>query len=167
MSRPKSELPFSQPTTTTISARIRAHRKARSLTLSDIERLSNGSIKAVVMGSYERGMRAISLVRAIELADLFEMPISELLGDPTRPNYAELPFQRFDLRQVGRLTDSVQDQKVMQLHNYLAAIAQRRGDWNGEILTLRATDLDTLTLLMEMGRSQLFNWLSEWKITLQ
>ena len=119
------------------------------------------------MGSYERGMRAISLVRAIELADLFEMPISELLGDPTRPSYAELPFQRFDLRQVGRLTDSLQDQKVIQLHNYLAAIAQRRGDWNGEILTLRATDLDTLTLLMEMGQNQLLNWLSEWKITLR
>lgn len=161
------QIAFNQPTPESVAKRLRQIRKSRGWTLHDIERRSNGSIKAVVMGSYERGMRAISLVRAIELADLFEMPISELLGDPTRPSYAELPFQRFDLRQVGRLTDSLQDQKVIQLHNYLAAIAQRRGDWNGEILTLRATDLDTLTLLMEMGQNQLLNWLSEWKITLR
>jgi len=119
------------------------------------------------MGSYERGARAISLVRAIELADLFEIPISELLGDPSQPSYSELPFQRFDLRQLERVNHSLQDQKIAQLHKFLAAIAQRRGDWNGEIITLRGTDLDTLTLLMEMGQSQLLSWLTEWKLTLR
>lgn len=161
------QIGFNQPTPESVAKRLRQIRKSRRWTLHDVERRSNGSIKAVVMGSYERGMRAISLVRAIELANLFDMPISELLGDPPQPSFAKLPFQRFDLRQVGRLNDSLQDQRLRQLHNYLAAIAQRRGDWNGEIITLRATDLDTLTLLMEMGQSQLLNWLTEWKITLQ
>jgi hypothetical protein len=41
------------------------------------------------------------------------------------------------------------------------AIAQRRGDWNGEILSLRSTDLDTLTLILEMSQSQLNQWLRE------
>jgi hypothetical protein len=53
------------------------------------------------------------------------------------------------------------------LHNFLIAIAQRRGDWNGEILTLRSTDLDILTLLLAMNRSQLGQWLTQWKITLR
>jgi len=48
----------------------------------------------------------------------------------------------------------------------LIAIAQRRGDWNGEILTLRNSDLDTLTLLLAMKREFLSQWLREWKITL-
>jgi transcriptional regulator with XRE-family HTH domain len=160
-------LGFTQPTSESVAQRLRQIRKSRGWTLHDVERRSNGSIKAVVMGSYERGMRALSLARVIELANLFEIPIAELLGDPTQPTYVELPFQRFDLRQVGRLASSLPDQKITQLHNFLSAIAQRRGDWNGEILTLRATDLDTLTLLMEMAQGQLLIWLAEWKITIR
>jgi hypothetical protein len=41
------------------------------------------------------------------------------------------------------------------------AIAQRRGDWNGEILSLRSTDLDTLTLILEMSQTQLTDWLRQ------
>jgi transcriptional regulator with XRE-family HTH domain len=159
-------LGFNQPTAQSVAKRLRHIRKSRGWTLHDVEARSNGSIKAVVMGSYERGMRSISLVRAIEIANLFEIPIAELLGDESKSRHSELPFQRFDLRQVSRLASSELDEKLCRLQNYLAAIAQRRGDWNGEILTLRTTDLDTLTLLMEMGQSQLLNWMTEWRITL-
>jgi transcriptional regulator with XRE-family HTH domain len=155
----RNSLGFTQPTSQSVAQRLRQIRKSRGWTLHDVERRSNGS--------YEREMRALSLARVIELANLFEMPIAELLGDPSQPTYVELPFQRFDLRQVGRLASSLPDQKITQLHNFLSAIAQRRGDWNGEILTLRATDLDTLTLLMEMAQGQLLIWLAETKITLR
>lgn len=149
MQNPTSSTAFTQPTTTTISARIRASRKARSLTLHDIERLSNGSIKAVVMGSYERGTRAISLSRTIEIANLFQIPVTELIQEPTN---IENEFDRpllFDLRKVAKQVTGSEECTLIKLDRYLKAIAARRRDWNGEVMTLRGADFDTLTLLFE------------------
>lgn len=157
--------PFSQPTPKSVALRLRALRKARGWTLHDIETKSHGSIKSVVMGSYERGSRAISLARCLELANLFTIPIAELLAPPEDQITKSLEIERFDLRQSAVL--AMKGGEFRSLHNFLIAIAQRRGDWNGEILTLRSTDLDILTLLLAMNRSQLGQWLTQWKITLR
>jgi transcriptional regulator with XRE-family HTH domain len=163
--------PFTQPTPKTVSARIRNLRKSRGLTLHDIEKLSQGSVKAVVMGSYERGTRAISLARCLELANLFAIPISELLSEPQALSQINQisrhgDSKRFDLRRTADLASTKGDREFIGLYKFLIAIAQRRGDWNGEILTLRSNDLDTLTLLLEMHQSDLQSWLRKWQITL-
>ena len=158
--------PFTQPTPKTVSLRLRTLRKSRGWTLQDIEIRSQGSIKAVVMGSYERGTRAISLARCLELANLFAIPISELLAEPDPQIFGNTASKRFDLRRSASLTESNTDRKFAYLHKFLLAIAQRRGDWNGEILTLRSSDLDTLTLLLGMKHIQLNLWLSQCRITL-
>ena len=160
----KNTAGFSQPTPETVALRLRALRKSRGWTLHDIETKSSGSIKAVVMGSYERGTRAISLARALELANLFAIPIADLLGGNDAPRDIRLSSQRFDQRRVAQLLVDSDDEALKKLHKFLVAIAQRRGDWNGEILTLRSTDLDTLTLLLEMTHSQLLQWLSQRQI---
>ena len=161
----KNTAGFSQPTPETVALRLRAIRKSRGWTLHDIETESSGSIKAVVMGSYERGTRAISLARALELANLFAIPIADLLGGTDSPRDIQLSSQRFDQRRVAQLLVDSDDEALKKLHKFLIAIAQRRGDWNGEILTLRSTDLDTLTLLLEMTHSQLSQWSSQRQIT--
>ena len=151
---------LTQPTTETVSKRLRAIRKSRGWTLHDIESRSDGSIKAVVMGSYERGTRAISLARALELANLFAIPISELLSEPDLRRNENPSFRRFDQRRIAKLLLEGDDERLGKVNNFLVAIAQRRGDWNGEILSLRSTDLDTLTLILEMSQAQLTEWLS-------
>ncbi len=113
------------------------------------------------MGSYERGTRAISLARALELANLFAIPISELLSQPTARGNQNLGFKRFDQRKIKKLLSESDDEALLKLNNFLVAIAQRRGDWNGEILSLRSADLDTLTLILELSQSQLSEWLNE------
>jgi len=152
---------FTQPTPESVAARLRTIRKSRGWTLHDIEDRSGGSIKAVVMGSYERGTRAISLARALELANLFAIPISDLLREPNLRNDENPNFKRFDQRRIGKLLSESEDERIEKLNNFLVAIAARRGDWNGEILSLRSTDLDTLTLILEMSHSQLTNWLRQ------
>ena len=152
---------FTQPTPETVSTRLRAIRKSRGWTLHDVEKKSDGSIKAVVMGSYERGTRAISLARALELANLFAIPIADLLSDPISDNAQNLGFRRFDQRRIAKLLSEKDDERLRKVNKFLVAIAQRRGDWNGEILTLRSTDLDILTLILEMNQIQLGEWLSE------
>ena len=113
------------------------------------------------MGSYERGARAISLARALELANLFAIPISELLSEPSLKNDETPRFRRFDQRRIANLLSEREEERMVKLNNFLIAIAQRRGDWNGEILSLRSTDLDTLTLILEMSQSQLTDWLRQ------
>ena len=157
----KNTSPFTQPTPESVAARLRTIRKSRGWTLHDIESRTAGSIKAVVMGSYERGTRAISLARALELANLFAIPISDLLNEPNLRNDESPRFRRFDQRRIGKLLSENEDERLVKLNNFLVAIAQRRGDWNGEILSLRNTDLDTLTLILEMSQNQLTNWLRQ------
>jgi transcriptional regulator with XRE-family HTH domain len=159
-----NSLPFNQPTTSSISARIRAHRKARSLTLNDIERLSNGSIKAVVMGSYERGSRAISLARTIEIATLFAIPLSDLIEERVIPfsNFSDPMF--FDLRKLKELSTKAEQRiypQICKINDLLTAICARRRDWNGEVLTLRSSDFDTLTLILAMPSSTVKAFVSE------
>jgi transcriptional regulator with XRE-family HTH domain len=152
---------LTQPTPQSVANRLRSIRKSRGWTLHDVEGKSGGSIKAVVMGSYERGTRAISLARALELANLFAIPIADLLSDPTSGRDENLGFRRFDQRRIAKLLSEKDDEALRKLNRFLIAIAQRRGDWNGEILTLRSTDLDTLTLILEMSHTRLAEWLKE------
>ena len=160
MSPSNSRQPFTQPTPSSVSARIRSHRKARQLTLHDIERISEGRIKAVVMGSYERGTRAISLARTIEIANLFGVPVSELITDiETSPSATNFDLV-FDLRKVNELGAQGEGSELRSLDRYLKAIATRRRDWNGEVLSLRRTDFETLTLLIgRSGDDLLRNWI--------
>ena len=63
-----------------VSARLRTIRLSKSLSLSDVESLSKGELKAVVLGSYERGARTLSVRRAIAIADLYQVSVTQLFG---------------------------------------------------------------------------------------
>ena len=162
MNPQNSDPAYTQPTPSTICARIRSQRKSRHLTLHDIERLSGGHIKAVVMGSYERGTRTISLARTIEIANLFGMPVSELISDnyiSTKEQSSELVF---DLRKIRSYEEKAGGGDIQSLHRYLKAVAIRRRDWNGEVLSLRNSDLDTLSLLIGKSTDELLRiWIDE------
>ena len=58
-----------------ISARLRSIRNARGWSLSDVESISDGKVKAVVLGSYERGTRSLSVRRALQIAEIYNVPI--------------------------------------------------------------------------------------------
>ncbi len=62
-----------------IGERLREARRSVGLSLAGVERESGGRFKAVVVGSYERGDRAISVARLLDLADLYRLPAVELL----------------------------------------------------------------------------------------
>jgi len=161
MDQTNNRAPFTQPTPSSVSARIRSQRKMRLLTLHDIERLSEGRIKAVVMGSYERGTRAISLARTIEIANLFGIPVNELIAESDPPTHLPKTELVFDLRKISKAREKGGDLDIHSLDRYLNAVAVRRRDWNGEVLSLRKSDLDTLTLLIgRAGDDLLRNWVA-------
>ena len=55
-----------------IAARLRNIRRTRKLTLSAIQEISHGDINAISLGSYERGDRALTVKKAIEIAQFYD-----------------------------------------------------------------------------------------------
>ena len=112
------------------------------------------------MGSYERGSRAISLARTIEIANLFAIPLSELIEEPTNAYSRSADLLIFDLRKLREISISKQGDEISKINAFVSAICARRRDWNGEVLTLRSADLDTLTLILSAPSFQVKELLS-------
>lgn len=150
---------FSQPTLESIAFRIRKLRKDRGWSLVDVEHKSRGKFKAVVLGSYERGDRALSVKRAIDLATLYSVPLHYLLAEPK----IELSERRkalvLDLRRVR--TGSGDDEKNRLLIQFISWISSQRNDWNGEVMSLREGDLALLGLLLFSTEKDVVVWLKE------
>jgi hypothetical protein len=117
-----------------------------------------------VIGSYERCDRALSLKKAINLAAFYQMPLDQLLGLENRES---APMNRkitLDLRRVReRSTTGNNFQFLATFTNLLCA---KRRDWNGEVLSLRDTDLTTLALLLTLDESATLEWLNSEKLIL-
>jgi transcriptional regulator with XRE-family HTH domain len=62
----------------TLGARLRAIRTQQGLSLHGVEEKSRGRWKAVVVGSYERGDRSVTVQKLAELAEFYGVPVSEL-----------------------------------------------------------------------------------------
>jgi transcriptional regulator with XRE-family HTH domain len=128
-----------------IARRLRELRIDRGFTLDGFEAHTNGKIKAVVLGSYERGTRAISLARLVELADLFEVPIQYFL-ETHQHEQSHLQRWIFDLRVLRRIENEIPELEALK--KYLNYIALMRTDWRGEVLTIRKVDSDILSIIL-------------------
>jgi transcriptional regulator with XRE-family HTH domain len=153
-----------------VSARLRAIRISRSLSLSDVERLSKGSLKAVVLGSYERGARTLSIKRAITIAALYDVPLSQLFTEELPVEVISAERTVIDLRAVNKRAHDATHQSY---ENYLllARLAQRvvrsRQDWNGEVLSIRQSDMETISVLFDQPISRVLQWMESEKVLLK
>jgi len=129
-----------------IAARLRSIRLSRNLTLSDIEIKSHKKLRAVALGSYERGDRTLSVKKAAQLSDFYEVPLSYLLTGLS-PTQATTHTITLDLRRVRELSALANNQTLTQkiLFSFTFGIIKERQDFNGEILSLRKSDIDFLT----------------------
>src|SRR3974377_274965 len=75
----------------TLGARLRAIRTQQGLSLHGVEEKSRGRWKAVVVGSYERGDRSVTVQKLAELADFYGVPVSELLPGDAAPGAMAAP----------------------------------------------------------------------------
>jgi transcriptional regulator with XRE-family HTH domain len=135
--------------------RLREIRKSKGWSLQDVEHHSNGKWKAVVIGSYERADRAISLKKAISLMQFYQVPITELFPEITTQVTA-----RSVSVNLNKLAES-SETKSQILQRFTKSISNRRKDWNGQILTIRANDLQFLALQIEKSEADTLDWLIE------
>ena len=120
-----------------------------------MERYSNGKWKAVVIGSYERADRAISLKKAISLMEFYQVPVTELF--PESPPPIQMSNLAIDL---GRLSNE-QSPFSSIVKKFTNAIANRRKDWNGQILSVRANDLQFLAMLLQQNENSVLEHLEK------
>ena len=160
----KSTQLFTQTTTADIAIRLRALRKGRRWSLADVEKISHGAIKAVVLGSYERSDRSLSVQRAIELANLYGVPLAHLLCGPDGASKGKSTQDRIvvDLRRASRLASATAEgsEKVRIFTMFIGWIAASRSDWNGEVLSLRRSDIASLALLTFTNEPLVIDWLT-------
>jgi transcriptional regulator with XRE-family HTH domain len=152
----------------TVGARLRAIRAQQRLSLQEVEVRSREEFKASVLGAYERGERAISVARLQRLARFYAVPVDQLLpGDDgpafgPRPGDAQLGVPsngaadhahgsgepiRIDLAALGKL-DTAQSELLTR---FLGLIQLQRGDFNGQVLTVRRSDLGALACILDVA----------------
>ena len=149
-----------------LGARLRAIRTKQHLSLHGVERKSGGKWKAVVVGSYERGDRAVSVQRLSELADFYGVPVSDLLP-PEEANLAAgganaTPLSRIVLN-LDRVS-ALQDANGDILRRFTASILRQRGDVGLRTLHVRQEDLRTLALMYDTNVEALTDRLVRWQV---
>ena len=131
--------------------RLRNVRQQQDLSLHDVEAASDGELKASVVGAYERGERAVSVSRLRTLAEFYRVPVSSLL--PTSAGSSTTTSRRSGERLVIDLTalefDGVEAEEREVIERYVGAIQAQRGDYNGRVLTVRASDVRALAAVLD------------------
>ncbi len=145
-----------------LGARLRSIRQQQGLSLQGVEEKSAGRWKAVVVGSYERGDRAVTVSRLAELAAFYRVPVAELLPDATEVRNEPTSKIVLDLE---KLYDQVGDD-LAYVARYARAIQQQRGDYNGRVLSIRAHDLQALAIVYDSSPSDLVERLTEYGVLL-
>lgn len=137
-----------------LGERLRWVRVQQDHSLQDVEALSGGELKASVLGAYERGERAVSITRLRLLAGFYGVPVSQLLpvqdrggGAADRPEVSAVVIDLVAL-------EGARDEEPA-LARYVQAIQTRRGDWGGRVLSVRASDFETLAAVADATPEQL------------
>ncbi|MEY4348622.1 MAG: hypothetical protein RIS43_1041 [Actinomycetota bacterium] len=145
-----------------LGGKLRSIRQQQGLSLHAVEEKSQGRWKAVVVGSYERGDRAITVSKLAELAAFYGVPVGQVLPDAVARAVNPKTIRKvvIDLEAL----DKAPSEAVGPLVRFVAAIQAKRGDYNGRVLTIRADDLETLALMFDEPLGELMDRLTTWSI---
>jgi len=138
-------------------SRMRLIRESRHLTLIQAAGLSHGELTAITLGSYERGDRSVSARKLIAIAQLYEVPISELFEPPKK--YLIEERISIDIRKI-LTTSSAAGEKITAV---IRNIARMRGDWNGEVISLRSHDINNFEVFTGLSSDEINKVLLDYK----
>ena len=131
-----------------LGERLRGIRTQQGMTLQQVEERSGGRWKAVVIGAYERGDRAISATKLAELSRFYGVPVGEVLPESgPAAVHIEPDASRRVMLDLTKLTADQVATVLKPLSRYAVTIQQQRGDYNGRVLTLRNDDVRALAVV--------------------
>lgn len=154
-----------------VSSRVRAIRIAKGLTLREVEVASNRRIRAVVLGSYERGDRTLSVRMAIVIAQFYGVPLSYLLEEPEKTagkaNPAILDLRRFRKIMADSTLPPRINSTLASAVTFTGEIIKLRNDWNGELISLRSSDLTFLAAAIGIHQHELVEILRSHRLLIE
>jgi len=134
-------------------------RISKGLTLSQVSALSKGSISAIALGSYERGDRSLSTEKLFAISNIYQIPVAELMS----PIEKGIKSGRviIDIKKLSTSSDSSNDAalKIVQ------RIAHMRHDWNGEVISLRSSDMALLKIFADYSDDETNRFLENFALT--
>ncbi len=145
-----------------LGRRLRAIRQQQGLSLQGVEEKSRGKWKAVVVGSYERGDRAVTVQKLSELAAFYGVPMAELIPGAGQLGAATESTSKLvlDLEHLAQL-DLEEAQPLLR---FTATIQAQRGDYNGRVLSIRHDDLRTIAVIYGEAPSQITERMLNWGV---
>ncbi len=141
-----------------LGARLRSIRQQQGLSLQGVEEKSGGRWKAVVVGSYERGDRAVTVVPPCRAGRLLPGPRR---GAAARWQWRPARAHQQDRPGPGAAVRRTPPRTCAYVARYARAIQQQRGDYNGRVLSIRADDLRALAIVYDASPSGLVERLTE------
>ena len=140
---------------------LRSVRVQQGLTLNDVETKSQGRLKAVVVSSYERANRAITMARLTELAEFYGVPPAHLLpaGGSACPSVRGANLV-LDLQRLVELPT----QLAGPLARYAAVVRAQRGDVTDKAFNIQSEDVHSLAVLYNLPTQTLKDHLVEWGV---
>jgi len=152
-----------------VGARLRVVRNQLGLSLQAVEAASSHEFKASVLGAYERGERAVSVSRLQRLAKLYGVSVDQLLpnesdatrwwmskdaeaqGGETPERLAAQPWQNSDTVTIDltRLRDVSGPERDL-IRRFVSMIQVQRQDFNGQLITIRSSDVRAIACLFGM-----------------
>jgi len=136
-----------------IGARLRRIRQQQAMSLADVEERSGGTWKAVVVGAYERGDRAVSVERLAGLAGFYGVPPAELLPPAPAEHTASPSEERYVIDLVALESDTSPEAETVS--RFAHRVRLMRGDHNGRVLTVRASDIHNLAAAAGLERDSM------------
>ena len=152
-----------------IRSRIRAARISRGWSLAEFETHSHGEVTAVAMGSYERGGRTLSTPKLLTICNVLEISLLHLLASDQELTLGLSSHRHiYDLRLLQGLPQSPEKSSLLA---YIRAIIQERGDWKGEVISLRKGDVENLERIFaaseEIRSENYLAWIEAQRISLK
>lgn len=141
-----------------LQSRLRAIRISKGLTLSEVSLQSKGSISAIALGSYERGDRSLSTQKLFEISQIYGVPVAELLSSPNKGIDSGRVI--IDLRKLS-LDQDLSTEAPLKIIQRIAAM---RHDWNGEVISLRSTDVIMLKIFADYSEEEIGTFLKKFAL---
>jgi transcriptional regulator with XRE-family HTH domain len=141
-----------------LQSRLRAIRISKGLTLTEVSLQSKGSISAIALGSYERGDRSLSTQKLFEISQIYGVPVAELLSSPNKGIDSGRVI--IDLRKLS-LDQDLSTEVPLKIIQRIAAM---RHDWNGEVISLRSTDVIMLKIFADYSEEEIGTFLKKFAL---
>lgn len=142
-----------------LGVQLRRVRRGKGMRLQDVEESSDGRFKGVVVGSYERGDRAVSATKLAALAAFYGVSVADLLPDRSpRTSTPRGETLQVDIERLRELDGALETAPLLRLASHVQWL---RGDYAGRILSLREDDLRTVAIALGVPAEEMATWLTD------